>query len=116
MCAATGRNVLTWIKPRRRRATSPCSRRGRGAVQPQQEAPPSERQVKARTFLQIYRAEGIPKVVEHYLKQGRLDEAEKFDKWARSEDTKEGQMAWAQGRARVKSPKSSDCTAWSDCC
>ena len=68
-----------------------------GAVQPQQEAPPSERQVKARTFLQIYRAEGIPKVVEHYLKQGRIDEAEKFDKWARSEDTKEGQMAWAQG-------------------
>ena len=68
-------------------------RRGRSSAP--REAPPSRRRVKRGPSCKS-RAGAAPEVVEHYLKQGRIDEAEKFDKWARS-GYQGGQMAAQEG-------------------
>lgn len=72
-------------------------RRERSLSTPAKPDSPSERQVKARTFMQVYRAEAVPEIVNHYLKRGDIDRAKAFDAWAKSEDTKDGMEAWAKG-------------------
>lgn len=72
-------------------------RRERSLSTPTKPDSPSERQVKARTFMQVYRAEAVPEIVNHYLKRGDIERAKAFDAWAKSEDTKDGMEAWAKG-------------------
>lgn len=72
-------------------------RRERSLSTPAKPDTPSESQVKARTFMQIWRKEAVPEIVNHYLKRGDLERAKAFDTWAKSEDTREGMEAWAKG-------------------
>lgn len=72
-------------------------RREKGLSTPAKPDTPTESTVKARTFMQIYRAEAVPEIVQHYLERGDLEKARAFDEWARSEDTREGMEAWAKG-------------------
>lgn len=48
-------------------------------------------------FMTEYRKVGVPQIVEHFLKTGRVDEAKSFQTWIDDEETKEGQRAWARG-------------------
>lgn len=72
-------------------------RREKGLSTPAKPDTPTESTVKARTFMQIYRAEAVPEIVQHYLERGDIEKARAFDEWARSEDTREGMEAWAKG-------------------
>lgn len=48
-------------------------------------------------FLEEYRKVGVPQIIEHFLKTGKVDQAKAFQTWVDDEGVKEGQRAWAKG-------------------
>lgn len=51
----------------------------------------------ARTFMQSYRENGAPLVMRELMRQGRFDEAHRFDAFIRSGTAQDGMEAWGRG-------------------
>lgn len=61
-----------------------------------EETAPAIRTARARDFLSIYAEKAVPQIMEHYLKTGRVKEAQAWQEWAQSEKTREGMESWAK--------------------
>ncbi|WCR17508.1 hypothetical protein [Paracoccus alcaliphilus] len=57
----------------------------------------AKRDQGAKTFMESYRKNGAPIVMRELLRQGRIDQAEKFDEFVRSGTAREGMDAWGRG-------------------
>lgn len=56
-----------------------------------------QRDKAAKTYMQSYRENGAPMVIRELMRQGRLSEAQNFDKWVKDGRAEEGMTAWGRG-------------------
>lgn len=57
---------------------------------------PKEIDTTVGTFMDYYRTEAVPRIVEHYLSTGQMDKAQQFQQWADDQTVKEGMQSWAR--------------------
>lgn len=69
------------------------------ALGAQRGQPMSERQRQraAKTYLESYRENGAPIVMRELMRQGRFDDAEKFNTFMRSQEAQAGMEKWGEG-------------------
>lgn len=58
---------------------------------------PQQRQRAGQSYMQSYRENGAPLVIRQLLRQGRIDEAQKFETWVQDGKTADGMAAWGRG-------------------
>lgn len=66
------------------------------AMTPSKEAKRSATQ-QVGSFMDYYRKEAVPLVVEHYLSTGDVEKAQAFQQWAEDSAVKDGMKHWARG-------------------
>lgn len=56
-----------------------------------------QREKAGRTLMESYIATGAPNVTRELIRQGRLDDAKKFDAWVKDSRAADGMEAWGRG-------------------
>lgn len=56
-----------------------------------------QREKAGRTLMESYIATGAPNVTRELIRQGRLDDAKKFDAWVKDSRAADGMAAWGRG-------------------
>ena len=56
-----------------------------------------QREKAGRTLMESYVATGAPNVTRELIRQGRLDDAKKFDAWVKDSRAADGMAAWGRG-------------------
>ena len=56
-----------------------------------------QREKAGRTLMKSYIATGAPNVTRELIRQGRLDDAKKFDAWVKDSRAADGMAAWGRG-------------------
>ncbi|UFM64250.1 hypothetical protein LOS78_01885 [Paracoccus sp. MA] len=56
-----------------------------------------QREKAAKTYMESYRENGAPLVIRELMRQGRLADAQNFDKWVKDSRAQEGMTAWGRG-------------------
>lgn len=56
-----------------------------------------QRDKAAKTYMQSYRENGAPMVIRTLMKQGKLEQAQKFEAWVKDSRAEEGMTSWGRG-------------------
>lgn len=76
-------------------AATPAPGKGGKGLKPGETVTPAQKERASRAFLDYYAENGVPKIIEGYLKRGEIDKAIAFQNFMDSQTTKAGMKDWA---------------------